>query len=64
MVEDQIEARGVKDSRVLEAMRETEFYLTSADVEAQRKNREEALRRLAGLLATRFFDAVSEGVAP
>jgi hypothetical protein len=46
------------------SMRETERYRTSADIEAQRKNREEALRRLAGVLATRFFDAVDEGVQP
>ena len=55
---------GTKIEIAGEPMRETERYLASADVEAQRKNREEALRRLAGLLATRFFDAVGEGVAP
>lgn len=42
------------------ALRETERYLTSADIEAHRKNREEAMRRLAGLLASRFFDALGE----
>lgn len=38
--------------------RDSEIYLASADVEAGRKNREEALRRVAGLLATRVRDAV------
>jgi hypothetical protein len=45
-------------------LRESERYLTSADVEAQRKNRDEALRRLAAVLATRFFDDVGEALAP
>ncbi len=44
--------------------RESELYLVSADVEATRKNREEAIRRLAGLLAGRVHDAVAEGLAP
>jgi hypothetical protein len=46
------------------ALRETERYLASADVEAERKNREEALYRLADLLAARFFDSVSEALVP
>lgn len=45
------------DRRVLTA---TELYLASADVEAQRKNREEALRRVASVLATRVHDALYE----
>jgi outer membrane lipopolysaccharide assembly protein LptE/RlpB len=45
-------------------LRETERYLGSADVEAERKNRQEALRRLADLLAARFFDSVSEALIP
>lgn len=44
------------------SLRETERYLASADVEAQRKNRQEALRRLADVLSTRFFDAVGQAV--
>ncbi len=44
------------------AFRETERYLASADVEVQRKNREEALRRVSSLLAGRFFDSVSEAL--
>lgn len=44
------------------SLRETERYLASADVEAERKNRQEALRRLADLLAARFFDSVSEAL--
>jgi outer membrane lipopolysaccharide assembly protein LptE/RlpB len=41
---------------------ETERYLASADVEAQRKNRDEALRRVSGLLAARFFDSLGEAL--
>jgi hypothetical protein len=45
------------------ALRETERFLASADIEAQRKNEEEALHRVAGVLAARFFDSVSEALA-
>lgn len=41
-------------------LRETERYLASADAEAQRKNREEALRRAAQVLAARFLDQLAE----
>jgi len=41
-------------------LRDWELYLASADVEVERKNREEALRRLSDLLATRVHDALSE----
>jgi hypothetical protein len=44
----------------LRALQESELYLASADVEAARKNREEALRRLASLLAGRVHDALFE----
>ncbi len=44
-----------------EAMRDSELYLASADVEVTRKNREEALRRLADVLAARIHDTVSAG---
>jgi hypothetical protein len=37
---------------------DTEVYLASADVEAGRKNRLEALRRVADLLASRVHDSV------
>ena len=47
------------DSR---ALRETERYLASADVEAMRKNRQEALRRAAKLLAGRVYDALYESL--
>jgi outer membrane lipopolysaccharide assembly protein LptE/RlpB len=47
-----------------DTLRESERYLTSADPEAQRKNRDEALRRLADVLATRFLDDVGEALAP
>jgi hypothetical protein len=45
------------------ALRESERYLASADVEATRKNREEALRRVAGVLAGRVHDALAEVLA-
>lgn len=44
-------------------LRDWELYLASADVEVERKNREEALRRLSTLLATRVHDALSERLA-
>ena len=40
--------------------RETERYLASADVEALQKNRQEALRQAAALLAGRVYDALYE----
>ena len=45
------------DSHVL---RETERYLTSADIEASRKNRQEALHRLSTVLAERVHDSLHE----
>ena len=46
------------------AMRETERYLASADVEATRKNREEALRKLSAVLAARAHDMLYEVYRP
>jgi hypothetical protein len=46
------------------AQTETERYVASADVEVERTHREEALRRLATLLAGRVHDALFERVAP
>jgi hypothetical protein len=48
------------DGRVVE---ESDLYLASADVEATRKNRQEALRRIASGLAVRIHDVMVE-VAP
>jgi hypothetical protein len=42
----------------------TELYQASADVEVTRTNRKEALRRLAGILASRFHDALFERITP
>jgi hypothetical protein len=42
---------------------ETERYLASADVEATRKNRSEALRRLAHVLAERVMEALLESLS-
>ncbi|MEB2345595.1 MAG: LPS assembly lipoprotein LptE [Deltaproteobacteria bacterium] len=44
-------------------LRDWELYLASADIEVERKNRDEALRRLSALLATRVHDALSERLA-
>jgi len=42
------------------AMRDWELYLTSSDVEAERKNRDEALRRLSMVLAERTREFLSD----
>jgi hypothetical protein len=39
---------------------DSERHLASGDVEAQRKNREEALRRIAAMIAARFMDRLGE----
>ncbi len=46
------------------AFNESEIYLSSADLEVTRTNREEALRRLAGTVATRLHDALYERIRP
>jgi hypothetical protein len=46
------------------SLAESEFFLASADVEVTRKNRSEALRRVAGVLASRVHDLLVEGAAP
>jgi len=46
------------------ALRDREIYLVSADVEAGRKNRQEALRRVSVLLASRVIDAVDRELLP
>jgi len=46
------------------ALRETERYLASADLEAMRKNRTEALRDVATVLAGRVYDALYETLTP
>jgi len=46
------------------ALTESERYLASSDVEVTRTNRQEALRRLAGVLAGRVHDALYERSAP
>lgn len=43
-----------------ESLRDSERYLASADVQATRKNRTEALRRVAGVLAARVYAALAE----
>jgi hypothetical protein len=46
------------------ALTESELYLASADVEVARKNREEALRRVAAALAGRVHDVLVETATP
>ena len=46
------------------AMIETERYLASADVEATRKNREEALRKLSAVIAVRTHEMLYEVYQP
>lgn len=43
---------------------DTERYLASADIEATRKNREEALRKLSAVLARRTHDVLYEAYRP
>jgi hypothetical protein len=45
-------------------LQDSERYLSSSDVESLRRNREEALRRVAGVLASRFLDRVGDRAAP
>lgn len=62
----ELEARRADGSSVeidASLLQDWELYLASADVEVERKNRDEALRRLAALLATRVHDALSERLA-
>ena len=40
------------------SLKESELYLASADAEAARKNRDEAIRRIADILAGRVHDAI------
>ena len=46
------------------ATRESERYLASADSEALRKNREEAIRQAANVLAGRVYDSLAETLTP
>lgn len=56
------------DGSILEiddaSMRDTERYLASADIEATRKNRDEAMRRMAAVLAARVHDMLYEVAFP
>ncbi|HBZ71687.1 MAG TPA: hypothetical protein DEP35_18965 [Deltaproteobacteria bacterium] len=46
------------------ALTQSEIYLASADIEALRKNREEALHRVSEMLAERVHDALYERLLP
>jgi len=43
-----------------DTLRAADLYLSSADVEATRKNRDEAMRRVASILAQRVHDSLFE----
>jgi outer membrane lipopolysaccharide assembly protein LptE/RlpB len=63
----ELEARRADATKIAidpRSLRETERYLASADVEALRKNREEALRQAAAVLAGRIYDALYETLTP
>ena len=47
-----------------ESMQDTERYLASADIEVTRKNRDEAMRRMAAVLAARVHDMLYEVASP
>jgi hypothetical protein len=57
-------ARGEKMVVAATRLQETERHLASADVEAQRKNRDEAVRRVTSVLAARFMDLLGDEVPP
>ncbi len=66
-LELEIEARRNGGAAVpidLDALRETERYLASSDAEVMRKNRQEALRQLASVLAGRIYLALQETLEP
>ena len=46
------------------ALRGTERYLASADAQAARKNRREALRQVATVLAGRIYGSLYETLSP
>jgi hypothetical protein len=46
------------------SLQKSEFYLASSDVEVQRKNRQEALRRVASAIAGRVHDVLFEAPSP
>jgi outer membrane lipopolysaccharide assembly protein LptE/RlpB len=62
-IELDLEARRADGRKVpldRESLRDSERYLASADQEATRKNRTEALRRVASVLAGRAYTALAE----
>lgn len=56
--------RGEKKLVAATRFQETERHLASADVEAQRKNRAEAIRRVTSVLASRFMDLLGDELPP
>ena len=46
------------------SLQKSEFYFASSDVEVQRKNRKEALRRVASAIAGRVHDVLFETSSP
>lgn len=60
----QVKQKGVEAPITLRDLQESEIYLASADLGVTRKNRDEALRRIAVLLAGRSHDLLYEQLAP
>jgi hypothetical protein len=59
----EIEARRADGQEIAigeRSLREREYFLASADIEATRKNRDEALRRIAAVLAKRIHETLFE----
>lgn len=62
----ELELRAERDGKLLVAgtrLLDSERWLASADVESQRRNRDEAVRRVASVLAARFVDQLGDQVA-
>ena len=57
------ERDGTRHPLPSDLLRESEVFLASADLEVSRKNRREALRRVAALLSERVYDAIDAEVA-
>jgi len=66
LLELDIEARRADGQEIVigeRALHASEYYLASADVEATRKNRDEALRRIASVLAVRIHENLFEAAS-
>ena len=63
LLELELEARRADGQEIVignRSLRASEYYLASADIEATRKNRDEALRQIAAVLAKRIHESLFE----